>query len=680
MALDIYVNDEKLDLSAEAVIALTKQVADLKAFTVIKSSFSNTITVPITDTNRRVLENSQVVVSTTELPYLRIPVSVFQDGVQLIAYGYGVIDEAGESFKLVVYDGNIDWTTALGTLRLEDMDTTDAVHEWDLATIIDSHTFPGKIVYSYPPVVGGLYDPTAVDFMQSFVPPDLFNIAYLRPYMFMSQVLERIFDQIGYQIEGDILSDTRYTRAVVECSRFDWSRKWYVGRYIANTMSHLSSRAQTGSGVRFGYLQFIDDTNDVLANASLGFKVFDQLTSPIAEPYTNFNNLNKPGRYRLKLTLNLNVLGSVQVLGNFYPASSVQYVLNSTYPMTLVQGYTNLINNNTTTVLEVDIEIPELLTSGFQRFWLNSTAPNPSSVVDKFDFNLLAGSKLEVVDWFGSGTFTYGDVVNLAFNLPDMSMVDYVRALCNMFGVAPVGDPVDKKVRLVAWNDLEALKPYALDWSAKFDTSKPAPIKPRLEGWARKNNFTYTPDPEGFVAGGFGDGYKLIADEWLPEKRAAVTLPWAATQTNEQGWPFVLRSLTDYDPTNPQRDTHFDREGPARVLIVDWNPGSINIAMPSTGVPIITTLTNYQRGYFISSTDQGLDWEGNLLPDYYGFVDSFIAQPKLVTCELMLTPVDVQQFSPFVPVYISKFSSYFFVNKINNWVKGKTCKVELIRI
>ena len=147
MALEIYVYDEKLDLNAEAVIALTKQVADLKKLTVIKSDFTNTLTIPLTDNNRRILQNSQVVVSATDIPYERIPVSVYQDGVQLITYGFGVIDEAGDTFKLVIYDGNIDWTTALGTLRLEDLDFTDAIHEWTLATIEDAHQFPGNGLY-----------------------------------------------------------------------------------------------------------------------------------------------------------------------------------------------------------------------------------------------------------------------------------------------------------------------------------------------------------------------------------------------------------------------------------------------------------------------------------------------------------------------------------------------------
>lgn len=686
MALEIYVYDEKLDLNAEAVIALTKQVADLKKLTVIRSDFTNTLTIPLTDNNRRILQNSQVVVSTTDIPYERIPVSVYQDGVQLITYGYGVIDEAGDTFKLVIYDGNIDWTTALGTLRLEDLDFTDAIHEWTLATIENAHQFPGNGLYCYPPVVTGQRDLTAVNFTQAFVPPYLFNVAFMRPYTYMKEVLFRIFDQIGYTLQGDILSDQRYQAAIVELSRFDWSKKWYRGRYYENTTTYLCQRAQTGSGVRYGYLRFQDETNDLATLSGLDCRLFSQKLSPVLnEPYTElslfagtFINSVKPGRYRIRLTLDLNVLGSVNVAGTLYGASSVQYVVESSVTMTMVQGFTNLFTNNTTTTIEFDIEADPFVAPA--RFWLRSTAPNPLAVIDNFQFNLLPGTRMEVVDFFGSGVFTYGNPVNIAYNLPDMTQVDYVKAMCNMFGVAPVGDAVDKTVKLVAWNDLDALKPLAVDWSSKLDTNKPAPIKPRLDGWARENDFNYAADPDGFVPVGFGDGEIMVADEWLPERRVAVQLPFSATQDNEQGFPFVYRCSEFYDITDPTRETHFTREGPARILMSRWTTGTtLQVAMPSTGVPIITIINNYQDAYFIETNRKGLDWE-ELLADYYPFVELFTNQPKQVTAELLLTPVDIQRFNPFVPVYISKFSSYFFVNKITNWVKGKTCKVELIRI
>jgi uncharacterized protein YqkB len=48
--------------------------------------------------------------------------------------------------------------------------------------------------------------------------------------------------------------------------------------------------------------------------------------------------------------------------------------------------------------------------------------------------------------------------------------------------------------------------------------------------------------------------------------------------------------------------------------------------------------------------------------------------------EILLSAQDVEEFNQFIPIYIEKYGQYFFVNKIKNFVAGKTTKVELIRI
>ena len=53
---------------------------------------------------------------------------------------------------------------------------------------------------------------------------------------------------------------------------------------------------------------------------------------------------------------------------------------------------------------------------------------------------------------------------------------------------------------------------------------------------------------------------------------------------------------------------------------------------------------------------------------------------KILEIELMLTDMDIQDFNPFVPVYIKQFGKYFYVNKISNYISGKPTKVTLIKM
>jgi len=48
--------------------------------------------------------------------------------------------------------------------------------------------------------------------------------------------------------------------------------------------------------------------------------------------------------------------------------------------------------------------------------------------------------------------------------------------------------------------------------------------------------------------------------------------------------------------------------------------------------------------------------------------------------DFYLTPEDIEQFDPTIPVYITKYGAYFYVNKINNFEPGKLTTCQLIRL
>ncbi|MDR1022399.1 MAG: hypothetical protein LBL94_03885 [Prevotellaceae bacterium] len=47
---------------------------------------------------------------------------------------------------------------------------------------------------------------------------------------------------------------------------------------------------------------------------------------------------------------------------------------------------------------------------------------------------------------------------------------------------------------------------------------------------------------------------------------------------------------------------------------------------------------------------------------------------------LNLTFVSIATFDQLRPVYVEYFGAHFFVNKISNWIAGRPCKVELVKI
>lgn len=60
--------------------------------------------------------------------------------------------------------------------------------------------------------------------------------------------------------------------------------------------------------------------------------------------------------------------------------------------------------------------------------------------------------------------------------------------------------------------------------------------------------------------------------------------------------------------------------------------------------------------------------------------DKMLKNAKIVEDNFYLTPEDVEQFDPSIPVYIDKYGAYFYVNKIRYFELGKLTTCELVRL
>jgi hypothetical protein len=65
---------------------------------------------------------------------------------------------------------------------------------------------------------------------------------------------------------------------------------------------------------------------------------------------------------------------------------------------------------------------------------------------------------------------------------------------------------------------------------------------------------------------------------------------------------------------------------------------------------------------------------------YKPLFERIFSKLRIVEATFMLDEWDVANFDQLKPVYIEYYGAYFFVNKISNWMAGKPCKVELIKI
>ena len=81
----------------------------------------------------------------------------------------------------------------------------------------------------------------------------------------------------------------------------------------------------------------------------------------------------------------------------------------------------------------------------------------------------------------------------------------------------------------------------------------------------------------------------------------------------------------------------------------------------------------------IAETNYGLDMSSIIARNYTGFIDA-VKSNRLFTFQFLLNEIDINRFTHITPVWIEKFSNFFFVKKINNWEAGRVCSVEMLQL
>ena len=648
MSLELYINSEKVDLSPAAVIAITKQIVDIATFSTVKGDRSNSITLPATDTNKRIVEYANQVQSQTGLPYTRIPAKAIQDGVDVLPNAYCAIDTVEGGIKVALFAGNISWASLLDGKTLRMLDYTGDTHIWNLANIIATHTTP-LMNYLYP-IINYRVDEQA---MLGLMIPDI-----LRPHIYFRSLLNKIFNEIGYTIEGDIFNNPRFDGAHLECSRIEYPLELMLAEAIVDDPAGYIPISQNPFALSEAWLRFPTEVHDPLqAYSPPG--VIEEVTTITGLRFQY--NCKKAGKYYFRLAMHL-VHVNAQFGATVYPGSNpIPYVIKASSAMGTELGY---FASGVPTVFEFSVVIPT------DNFPLQFFLTPPLSYIsgggpNLWNVNLMNDTDIQMVGFEGESTTSIGDVVNPAYLLPEYSQAEWVKSVAFMFGQAIIPDAIQKKIVLRSWSELQTNKPRAVDWSRKVDRKEKKIIDFRLAGWSQHNWFKYAEDET--VLPGWGDGELVVPDQWLPFTRDVITMPFSAATNDNDGIPLIPRA------TKPDIVWLWTGDSNARVCSSAMNAGSITIG----GTPV----SPYRESWFKKTNGTlNIGFDDSLLIDFYNFILGMVRNPKLVTAPMKLSLVDIQSFDHFIPVYIDEDSAYYFVNKIGDWIKNKNTKVQLIRL
>lgn len=223
-------------------------------------------------------------------------------------------------------------------------------------------------------------------------------------------------------------------------------------------------------------------------------------------------------------------------------------------------------------------------------------------------------------------------------NLPDIGQMDFIRFICNWYGLFPMQQGERLKLVSLSTFDDSITDGDAVDWSDKlvsFNADGPQSMEFSL-GYAQNNAIGYTTDDIQDVS------FITIADKKLDAYGDLMIFPFAASHRN------VINQYS----VNENGDV-VENDIEYRLMGVNEN-GSLYFNEDMTSSYIVRTK--------------------------YQVLQEILKKPKTIEEEMTLTLLDLQTLDYSKPIYLSKYGRFFAIDTIQWSSNELTSKVKLIQI
>lgn len=662
--IEVYVNNQLVDLPDTKVkFGIDYQIFKVSDIGTRTGTRSYSIDLPITDRNKTVFEGNDVITNVSRLPYNKIPAMIFVDGID-IKIRFCTLKSCGNGFKCEFYGGNTNAFYSMKDRRLRDLDFSEYNHFWDFETVKNSRTNTAGYIY---PLID--FEIGATDSGNRTVDPDR-----LLPCIFTDTVLEKIFALQPYSFVNEIAGEQWYIDNPRLEQKLNTVKDNKVGRYTARF-----GIASAASSPTYFPLTFNGATSD--------FNYFSNATLT-----KNYNQYIQFADRKVKLKCSGKFFSENAGTGPVTAHLYIRYNTPDGEVLTPEQVFT-VPNLGIGTYTEFDFDFPEFVTGVQENYltWIRLEwyANGVITMEEQQGFESYMDVEcLEILEFadqliYEQNQGTYHNIysyVTPSQMLPDWSHAEFVRYYCQKFGLIPVFNDLENELRLIRFDKVLANIGKAKDWSSKIDLSIEHEILFSSDDYGQNNLFKYT-DQEGESKPAGTDGNIEIADSNLPFENTVLELPYSATNTNvmfdelEVSRIQILNGLEYKNDTNP-RVLFLSRKASTDLSPV----GGLTY---NDGTDSDTVTDNIPLTRFIKKEEEyNLGFGNSLLEKNYATLTGMIRNSKTLRQPLRLTPADINTLDFTVPVFIDKYESYFYVNRIEGYAPGynTSCIAELVKL
>ena len=532
---ELIIDGFRVDMSPDTRIVLNFKSNLLGDISKITASNSQTISLPKTIRNREIFDHATAPAYPSTFRYRRHSAEYSRNGVKIISDAYAVLLDSGENFEIALYWGEMtkfqSWVES--GLSIKNLDFSDIFQIWKnpvtLATCYngnseDDYYFPTDDYLFYVDYDCGL---GSAETMSESAKQHI----SLHPVLSARRILLKMQEESGITFEFPSGFMTVKSGGHVRSEVF---------RGLAIPMlTRKTSEQQKKSATVTGYNEHKNSMNRYRGLL---------LSLPASEHYTtetksynlffggsvNATAIKFATTGHVKFNIYLTVQTAVSFWNKDFPGTPILELGTAngirTVPCKVSRRkvghstgwdyYTTGVSYTFDEDVESGDEIALLLRvdegTEFYKYYSDS-----ETFVSPYFLDLYPPA-VEV-------DISLGDYFRVNGNLPDVKQIDFVKALCAMYGLFVVPSGVADKLKFVSLDDLVARKADAVDWSSRVirtNDGEPERVKYTLGDYARRNYFHYAEDD---TVDKDATGEIDINNEGLEPTKDIITLPFAAS-------------------------------------------------------------------------------------------------------------------------------------------------------
>lgn len=664
MTQEFYINGGLADLPNDSVLALSFAVNTLFDVKTAQGNISNRLNLPVTPNNLKLLGFlNDMTIDLTQTIRKKITCRYLIDGVEIIPKGSIEIgDINSNAIGIVFTSGNLDFFDLIDSGSIQDLEFPELDHTLDIGTIPASRL--NRTGYVYPIINYG--DLTNAS--------DHMNVRNMRPATFVKTIINKIVSETGYTIDDrlslDNLAADQYARMILPFSNdeFTHSQRW-VDSFTAYTMT---ARLMADTLFSFGTVPGSGFVTKIIPFSTITLDASGSFDGSTYTAAANFTAAVKAVFPRIDLIYNIDngsayfdfqiiKNGAVVFTKRQAPFGDTVPIDGSLYPITKSVFDTAL---NAT----VDLIAGDTIQIGCEVHEIN---------VDNRQFKVFFPTDLSVTPVLSDVKWL--DDVQIEATLPDITKKEFLKGIANIFCTIIQTDNDNKIVQFVPFRQIPANVNKAIDWSSKMVNPEAYTKNVSIGDYAQVNSANYKND-DVLNNDDYAKGVINIADENLStNEKELFELPFSASYEDfilqGKNAVFIIKLAL---PT----DTEFSVSVGPRICMVEFLDETVNYK-DDIGAPSFTVIVADSVPFTYFKTDAtgkpGMMFN-QLLQRYYFEFGNLLNDQRMTTEQMLLTPMDIQNLDFFIPIYLAKYASYFYISKISSYVIGQPCNVNFIKL